>query len=153
MLLHFVNGITPALASGRCADLANALKPIFATNEGFDRLEFAAASSNVFNDIPFTPIAGTHTGSGDPLLSAVMCSFVGRTPEGTRIRLYVFTTMLAPDSNYRITSAEGPLVAATLAVLRSQTNPIVAVDGGTPVWKDYMNIGVSKYWMTRRRRA
>lgn len=153
MLLHFVNGITPSLAAGRCTALANILKTYLTTLGGFDRVEMATAGSNVFNDIAFTPVAGTNTNAPEVNGRAQFLSFVGRTPQGKRVRLFFYTDLTIADASYRCTPAELSIVGSILTELRNNVNPIVAVDGGTPVWKDYANLGWSKYWTTRDRRA
>lgn len=116
-----------------------------------DFVDFAVSGSNVFN--PVTTGAEAFTwGSGAGTTSAIplFINFIGRTSGGRRIRMAVFgTTGNAVD--YRYLAGENATVDNARADLVAAGSLLLGIDGLTPIWKTYANVGWNAYWQRKVR--
>lgn len=109
-------------------------------------------SADVTLPITWTGAATYGSGTAPHAKSAFYIDFVGRSPEGRRVRVSVFGSAEAIDlveSDYRL-PASGDVLAA-IEALRSNGSTICAIDGLEPIWYDYANIGINAYWRNKIR--
>lgn len=156
MTVH-VSGVTDN-ASGLAAanSIANGFKTLLRqTTEGFDSADLILSGTNVANQITgFTPITGGVTGQPNPAGPSVYeVSFIGRTFGGVRARCFLFTTQYQGEANWRIERGEQTVIVdPVLNYLQNLSTPIVAPDGNIPIWKNYCNLTVNRYYLRRARR-
>lgn len=132
----------------------NALKPVCYDETVFDRLRRSAVGSNLSFAVPWTSIAGTHVGT-QPLAEngPRFISWVGRGPTGRRVRITLFGTFYGQSNNYRLERTATDEAFIALDLLRAADSPFVAIDGGKPVWNDYVNVGYNAYFQRKQRRT
>jgi hypothetical protein len=104
--------------------------------------------------LPFTWTGADHYGAdgGEHTNTAWYMDFVGRSTGGRRVRVAVFGSKNFEDDadhDYRL-PATGALADA-LQALNDGAGEMVAIDGETPVWYNYVNVGVNAYWRNRIR--
>lgn len=111
-----------------------------------DSVDFAVSGSNVFN--PVTTGAEGHTwgsGAGNTTSIPYFINYIGRSTGGRRLRMAVFGHAGAPI-DYRYVAGENATVDNTIAVLVAAGGLLTCIDGITPVWKTYANVGFNAYW-------
>lgn len=92
------------------------------------------------------------TGTATHAQSAWYINFVGRSPQGRKVRLAVFGAVNIVDlaeNDYRLPATGA--VEDAIAVLQAADTVIVAIDGNGPIWYPYANLGVNAYWRNRIR--
>lgn len=131
--------------------LVQLLRDLVYTSVTFNGLRYAAAGTNVSNPVLWTPVQGTQAGVIDGARYPRYMSFVGRGPDGRRIRFSVYGVTGFPDNDYRTLPGEFAPVAAVLNYLNNDTNPFRTISGSVPVWKQYANQGFNAYYQRKRR--
>jgi len=111
-----------------------------------DDVQFAASGSNVFNSVTMA-FTGNVYGSGSGSVSTVpyFISFIGRSSDGRRLRVY-FYNVSALGVDYRFVTGENGDVDDTITALTAAGSNLVTIGDLTPVWKSYANGGISAYW-------
>lgn len=155
MLFHGATGTTAEDLAGDVADFIDQAVALQYSDVVWDTAEYAAAGSNIF--LPYaawTPINGTTAITPNPLSApSAFCQFGGRAfGSGVRVKLYLFEVWTAGRDNMRILAGEEAGVDAVIAELSSVDNQIAAIDGETPVWKTYANVGQNDH-LTRKARS
>lgn len=115
-------------------------------------LKYIPVNSNISQDSTWTGAASYGSGTGDEGSEPAFLSFVGRSPNGRRVRLTVFAGGGGDTSgDYRYTTGEVAAFDAALAVLETTTLPLVTIGGQTPIWKNYTNTGYNSYFQRKQR--
>ena len=113
-----------------------------------------AEGSNVTLPLTWTGAATYGSGGGSRFETAYYMDFIGRSPDGRRVRLSLFGLAVPADTigeDFRLSTSDSGVVANVVTVLNTATTTAVAIDGGEPVWYDYANIGTNAYWRNRFR--
>lgn len=153
LLLHWGSATSQATAEANAAAVINELRRMFNSDTVFDGHDFIPAGTGIGNPTAWTNVTGSSPGMGGLHWRARYVSFVGRGPDGRRIRLFLFGAYPEPTNNYRITFAEDSNVAAVVNYLNGASSPLVTVSGSKPVWKNYANSGVHDFLLKRIRRT
>jgi hypothetical protein len=111
-----------------------------------DDVQFAASGSNIFNSVTM-PFVGEVYGSGSGTTGEIpyFLSFIGRSSDGRRLRVYFYGSKTL-GGDYRYVSGEDADVDATIAALVAAGGDLETIGGLTPIWKSYANAGASAYW-------
>jgi len=128
----------------------DAMDPLlFATT--IDDVQFAADGSNIFNSVT-SGIVGNTYGSGSTTITNLpnFISFIGRSSDGRRLRVYWYNTN-AIGVDFRFVAGENADIDATIAALVSAAGGIVTIGDLAPVWKSYANAGLNAYWQRNAR--
>lgn len=145
--LHFPAATGPADAASYASAVCSTLRPLIATTSGFDSADYIAAGQNVANPMAgFVPAAGTNTAPALPGSAAMTLGFIGRTNIGTRARLFLFCDAGALDRNYKIDAGEWGALTSVITWLNGVNNPMVALDGLSPTWKNYATVHINRHW-------
>lgn len=114
-----------------------------------DDVQWAASGSNVFNSVVMGITGNTYgSGAGSVDYIPLFISFIGRSSDGRRVRLYFFGAVLT-GADFRIVAGENADVDAVINTL--DTSSVVTIGGLAPVWKSYANAGYSAYWQRKVR--
>ncbi len=117
-------------------------------------LEFSVINSNVRNAATYSGTASFGTGSGSGVdTRARALSFVGRSPDGRKNRLFVFGAKDISEGDYRVDTTESTDVAALVTYLNGATGAFLSISGAQPVYKNYANIGFNDHWIKAYRKA
>lgn len=111
-----------------------------------DEVQFAADGSDIFNAVT-TGIEGNSygTGAGYDAQTAWYYSWIGRSSDGRRVRLYRFGAS-SLGNDFRFGRGEGTGLDAATDVLVAAGADIVTIGDLQPVWKFYINAGVNAHW-------
>lgn len=155
MLFHAQTGITVGEFVGDVADFIDVAKNIQYDGTVWGSAEYAAAGSAIFLPyaawVPFTSASGADP--DDDSAPSTFLQFGGRTSgTGVRVKLYLFEVAAQTRNDMRYDPGESALVDAIVAELQSVDNNIGAIDGGTPAWKSYVNVGENDFLTHRARR-
>ncbi len=126
-------------------------KALFGTSTQFQSADWAAQGSDVRNAIAWVPIVGTATPAGDPVRLSRSMSFVGRSPDGRKVRLFFYGHYYGPDNTYRVEASLDPVLADAVADLNALTSRVGTISGSAPIFKPYVNIRNNSYWQTELR--
>lgn len=142
--------VSPATLGGYMDVLFTALSPIlYATT--LDKVEFAAAGSNIFNPVTTGYEGNTYgSGAGSTAVAPYFIDFIGRSSGGRRVRCSVFgITILGLD--YKFQPGEDANVDAAILVPQAATGAFLAIDGIKPTWYSYADAGVNAYYQRKNR--
>lgn len=126
-------------------------KPLFQAAVTFDSADVALQGSDIRNPISWTPISGTATTLSDPTNRSRSGSFVGRSPDGRKLRLFFYGIKFGPDATYRVNADEDFDLEAAITGLNALTSRVGTISGSAPIFKPYMNIRNNAYWQTELR--
>lgn len=126
-------------------------KALFGTNVIFNSADWAAMGSNVRNPVSWATITGTATPLSDPARFSRSISFVGRSPDGRKLRLFFYGAKFGPDNTYRVEASEDADLAAAITDLNALTSRVGTISGSAPIFKPYVNIRNNGYWQTELR--
>jgi hypothetical protein len=124
---------------------------LFQTNVNFHSADWAAAGSNVRNPVTWTPVVGSSAPAVDPTRLTRSFSFVGRSPDGRKLRIFFYGGKFGPDHTYRAHSSEDADIASAVAGLNALTSRVGTISGSAPIFKPYVNIRNNSYWQTELR--
>jgi len=111
-----------------------------------DEVQFAADGSDVFNAVTSGIEGNTYgTGAGTLNETAWFYSWIGRSSDGRRVRIYRFGGD-AQGGDYRFNRFESGSLDAATDVLVAAGADIVTIGDLQPVWKFYINAGVNAHW-------
>jgi len=112
----------------------------------------ANLGSDVTNPVTYTGTTSFGSGTAsDNLARAAFLSFVGRSTDGRRVRIFVYGTKITAEGDYRVDVSEAAEVDSAVFLLNSATGVFLTISGLQPVWKAYANEGVNAYWQRRSR--
>ena len=143
--LEVRSGSSPATIGGQVYYILNTLgAKLFASV--LDFVDFAASGSNVFNPVT-TGVEGNTWGTGAGTVDAIprFFNFIGRTSGGRRVRMAVFGA-IDTGTDYRYLAGENSTVDNARAALVGYGSSFQGIDGLTPIWKSYVNVGYNAYW-------
>lgn len=114
--------------------------------------ERAPLGSSIFNPVGDSALVGDSFGSGlgNPVQDAESISFTGRGSDGRRARIFLFGYG-SNDTNFRITSAESPGVAAFVTTINTVSAPLLTIGGTAPIFHEYGNINFNDHWIKQAR--
>lgn len=123
----------------------------------WELLEAWYIASGSIVTVPAGLPSGVTAGLMAPALSEApgYFTFVGRSVDGRKVRLYLLGVGLTPAndtsyaSDYRITAAEDAVVAAAVAAL--DVSEVLTISGELPLWKTYVNLGYNYHWQKKLR--
>lgn len=160
MQVRLARGTTdPTPAANKVTSLLNILTVIRSLDWRVLGAEFAPADSDVFLPAPVpTPNGGI--GGSDNLTAAARAaslSWVGRSTAGGRAVVYLYGTILQPDSvsqrnaNFRITRNEDDGVGQFAVGLSEIAPAFVANDNFPATFYAYANIKYNDHWVKKLR--
>lgn len=114
-------------------------------------LEKSASGSNVRNPVTWTgaPQFGADAAPDGSQASSV--SFVGRSFDGRKVRLFAYAFKGSFPTDFRLTNGENASVASAVAVLNGMSGTFLTISGQHPVWRPYMNVGVNDHFVKESR--
>jgi len=146
-----IGGVSDATLVTALQNFLAPLLPIVHNSVVFNALRKAEAGSNVSNPVAWSLVTGASSTALLPPNYPRFVSFVGRSPNNRRVRIYLYGTTLAISDDYRLNFSESAAIQDAVAYLNSVACPFVAVDGFDPVWKLYGNQGYNSYHERKRR--
>lgn len=153
MLFHGLPGTTPVVMADAVRAIIQDLTTLQWNGTSWDSAQVAAAGSNFFFPISWTPItvASVLNPQANDTVGEYL-EFGGRSTTGRRTKIYLFEQVLGitPDMRYSTTENEG--VNDIIAALNSN-EAIGAIDGTAVTWYGYANYGINDYWQKRARRG
>jgi hypothetical protein len=126
-------------------------KMLWGTNVQFHSADWIAQGSNVRNPISWAVIAGTGAAPTDPVAPSRSASFVGRSPDGRKLRIFFYGMVYGPDNTYRVEASLDPDLADAINDLNALTSRVGTISGSAPIFKPYVNIRNNAYWQTELR--
>jgi hypothetical protein len=114
--------------------------------------QLAISGSNVFNDVVADWPVGWGGTAGPEVATADYFDFIGRSPDGRRVRFALFgATAATAADRYRVFAADSSPVNGAVAVLNAAEGTFVSINAFQPVWKPYANLGPNAYWRNKIR--
>lgn len=126
-------------------------KSLFGTGTEFHSADWADVNTDVRNPIAWTPITGTGSPTTDPTRFSRSMSFVGRSPDGRKLRVFFYGSIFGPDDTYRVEASLVPQLATAITGLNALNSRIGTISGSAPIFKPYVNIRNNAYWQTELR--
>jgi len=136
---------------GFVSNWINNNKSLWGTDVNFHSADWAAAGSSVRNPVSWTPIVGTGTPPTFNTRFSRSGSFVGRSPDGRKVRLFIYGWVYAEDATYRIYGSEDALLQDAIDDLNALTSRVGTISGSAPIFKPYINMRNNAYWQTELR--
>jgi hypothetical protein len=117
-------------------------------------MEFAVRGSNVRNLAVYTGQAswGLGTGVNEDTRNRTW-SFVGRSPDGRKSRLFVFGAKAIQEGDLRVDTGESTIVQSVVTFLNGAVGTFNSISGAHPTWKGYANVGYNDHWARVYRKA
>lgn len=115
------------------------------------RLERAVQGSDVRNPVTWTGPVSYGLGAPIDISQAASFSFVGRSNDGRKVRVFIFGAKSVNQDDYRALTGENAEVAAALVVLNGLPNGFLSISGLKPVYNAYANINISQHWIKKLR--
>lgn len=110
-----------------------------------DEVQFAADGSDIFNAVTTGIEGNTYGGpAGTPAEGATFWSWIGRSSDGRRLRLYLFGVG-GMGQDYRYQPGESATLSSARDYLVAAGSDIVTIGDLVPVWKSYINAGVNAH--------
>jgi hypothetical protein len=133
------------------------LRPLIAaylpSTDAVKGARFCERLSTVSFPLAVAPVAGSLGPSFAPDNKPNFVSFTGRSRDGYRVKLTVFSAAVLETERYReVAPTTGP-AAALLGYLRNAATNIVTISGQKPIWNNYVNQGVNAYYQRKQRRV
>lgn len=134
----FANSLLASVSDITCAITVNRVR--------------SQAEGSLFSFPVTTGIEGNvyGVGAGAPDQYASSLNFVGRSPEGRRVKLSIFGYDQS-FGDFRLTNADSVPVTDATILLNSAAGLALAIDGLEPVWYPYANVSVNAYWQRQLR--
>jgi hypothetical protein len=117
----------------------------------FYGLRYAMQGQNVSNPLAWSTLQGTATGVLAPENYPRYISWVGRSSNNRRVRIFLYGCISAVTPDYRLNDGESAPADAGMDYLNSTSSLMVAIDSVRPVWKAYANQGYNAYHQRKRR--
>lgn len=149
--LRVAVGTAQAAAITGAQQLVTLLADLVYTSVVFNGLRYSEPGTNISNPVQWSPINGQVAGVIDGARYPRFMTFVGRSPDGRKVRFALYGIVGFPDNDYRTLVSENAGVSAVVAYLNNDTNPFRTISGLRPVWKQYVNQGYNAYFQRRRR--
>ena len=124
---------------------------MFQDTVSFYSADWAAQGTNVRNPISWSVIDGTATPLNDPVRHSRSASFVGRSPDGRKTRLFFYGMPFGPDDTYRVEASLVPALADMITDLNALTSRVGTISGSAPIYQPYVNIRNNANWQTELR--
>lgn len=146
------NGVTSAQANTFFHTLFNTHAPVLNSVVPLT-LEFAVQGSNVRNLSAWTGSASYGIGVQDGNdRRARFTTYVGRSTDGRKSKLYLFGLQDISEGDYRVSGAESAVVQAFLNILNVANGVYLSISGQQPVWKGYANVAFHNHWVKQFRK-
>lgn len=133
----------------------NAVKASFAallpTTEGLIGADFSDAGSNIRFPLAVSGAAGTSASPADRRFAPIYNSVTGRSVDGRKVRLGIFTAVLSPEDEGSRVAKTNTAGALIYNVLTSAGLSARSISGNLIVWNDYVNSGFNDYWVRQIR--
>jgi hypothetical protein len=126
-------------------------KALYGTDVEFHSADWIAQGSSVRNPVSWTSITGTGTPATFPTRLSRSGSFVGRSPDGRKVRIFLYGWVYGADATYRIYGSEDPILQAAIDDLNALTSRVGTISGSAPTFKPYLNFRNNAYWQTNLR--
>jgi hypothetical protein len=153
LMIRTAPGVTAAQMNTIFTSLFNNLTSALNTIN-VQNLEFADLGSNVRNTAAWTGPASFGSGTEvDTDGRARSFSFVGRSQDGRKARVFVFGVKPFSEGDYRVDTSEAVAVANTVTFLNGASGVFLSISGAQPTWKGYANIGFNDHWIKQYRKA
>jgi len=153
LMVRTAASVTAAQANTFFNTLFNTLAPIIFST-AVQNLETAVLGSNVRNIVAWTGPASYGAGSEAGTDGRARAfSFVGRSVDGRKTKLFVFGGKPFSEGDYRIDTSEDAAVLAAVNLLNGANGVYLSISGLQPVWKGYANIGYNDHWIKEYRKA
>lgn len=124
---------------------------LFGSDVNFHSADWAAQGSSVRNPVAWDAISGSGTPTTFVTRLSRSGSFVGRSPDGRKVRLFFYGMVYNLDVTYRVYASEDPLLAAAITDLHSLSSRVGTISGSAPIFKPYLNLRNNAYWQTELR--
>lgn len=107
---------------------------------------------NISVEVPWNGATTYGTGAGTANETAQFYDFIGRSATGRRTRISIYGAITKTyQEKFRAPEGSDPAFAAGINELNTGEGTFLAVDGGQPIWKRYVNLGENAYWRNRVR--
>lgn len=146
MQMRVPNGHPSASVESAYTQLLNALAPSLWQIDVI-RLERAVQGSDVRNPVAWTGATSFGLGAPADITQAATYSFVGRSNDGRKNRVFVFGAKNVGQDDYRYLTAESADVAAALVVLNGLPNAFLSISGLKPLYSGYANVNINQHWV------
>lgn len=117
----------------------------------FHSADWSDMGSDIRNPVPWTPITGTAATLTDPTNRSRSMTFVGRSPDGRKLRIFFYGGKFGPDATYRVLTTEDPTLNGAIQDLNGLDSRVGTISGSAPIFKPYVNIRNNAYWQTELR--
>jgi hypothetical protein len=142
---------TPSVATGFFQDIVAALITTLGVSCSFNDLLMAPSGSDIFNSTATwgDAIFGTNAVDVSEVDSPRAFAFAGRSSGGRKAKVFLYgmTSNHATPASYE----EQPITSANLvdvrALLTSQSDFWLAIDGIKPIWYDRVTVKTNDHWV------
>lgn len=140
-------------AEALAQDLADLMEPIMATGDSAFEARLIPQGTNIYTAIALTPVTGTGTATGTTdVREAAFVSFTGRSNDGRRVGLTLFTQIVGGTTTFRTPySGANAIFQAVLDFLGAQTPVITTISGEESHWHQYVNFGINSHYQRKQR--
>jgi len=115
-------------------------------------LEVALEGEDIRNSVLWTGRTTFGTGDVTDLTKATSYSFSGRSADGHKVRVYMFSVKNPSDDNYRWLTSELSTVDDVVTFLQAQDMGFLSISGVRATWKPYANVGWNDHWVKQVRK-
>jgi hypothetical protein len=139
--------------AGVASDFLNATKGLVYEGDIWTSARYSASGSDLSFPVGWTPIAGANGSAYDGRNQPFFVDWVGRGPDGRRVRWSIQGAVPFQDSNYRAVQGENAGVDAGIASLNSAVSILATIGGTPPFVYGYADVGYNAYQQRKRRRS
>lgn len=150
LMMRVATGMTAGTASSVFGGLFGLLDNLV-TQATVDFMEFAPAGSNIRNTVGYTGPATFGTGVTPAGAQASQLSFVGRSLDGRKARIFLYAFKGTFPVDFRLTPIESIDTGEVCDFLEEQSNAFLSISGQQPTWHRYANVGVNDHYVKRSR--
>jgi len=150
--IRVANTVSDAAAVLELAGLITDIQALLYVSTHFNSLEVADEGSDIRNPVSgWTAITGSGDADEPDINRPLSHSFVGRSPTGRKVRLFLFGTQFGTPTEWRVTPGGGSAITTAIARLNSTASFYLAIDGSKPIWYPYVNVKYNDHYVDAQR--
>lgn len=151
--LRLSSGSTTVEAVAAYTAVAPSMAALLFAADRVTGARFAAAGSNFSFPISVSAQTGSASGTADADRKPYFVSVTGRSTDGRRVRVTMFTQLALVETNgYKIVAPAGAFATWRNAVTGASADART-ISGQVPVWNSYLNVGSNAYFQRKARRT